>query len=271
MCPTPPKKCPKCKGTRFYQYDDNHGKICEVCCTHAGTPWRSYGKWWCKAGCGAERPEPTHKGPASAEPLHAAQPAEADIDWTYMNDPKKEIAKWLRTTLQSFEATIRADEAEKCNEHIEDAIRVERDENYREMNKQMAEQYETGYRKGLVENCIAMDKQLLNDLKAAKVGEPLDDLIKDIKEKAIAEERASKKTLIECPHVESQGICQKCIEFLRAQERTRIIGLVEKMKKEGCGCTRKSQLNSGCPGWTQEDAALVNDALSRIIEILKGR
>ncbi len=163
-----------------------------------------------------------------------------------------EIHDWLRTTLRSFEATIRADEAEKCNEHIEKAR-------------------EEGYRKGLVENCIAMNKQLLDDLKAAKVGEPLDDLIKDIKEKAIAEERASKKTLIECPHVESQGICQKCIEFLRAQERTRIIGLVEKMKKEGCGCTRKSQLNSGCPGWTQEDAALVNDALSRIIEILKGR
>jgi len=38
------------------------------------------------------------------------------------------------------------------------------------------------------------------------------------KEAAIQEERGK---LIECPHIESQGICQKCIEFIRAQERER--------------------------------------------------
>ncbi len=57
--------------------------------------------------------------------------------------------------------------------------------------------YEEGFRKGIVENCISMDAKMLAAFKEAKVGEPMHDLIKDIKEKAVAEERTRLLELIE--------------------------------------------------------------------------
>lgn len=51
--------CPRCNGTGFYSYDENHIKPCEVCCRHDrgwfplteahGRP----GMHACGAGCGA--------------------------------------------------------------------------------------------------------------------------------------------------------------------------------------------------------------------------
>jgi hypothetical protein len=55
--------CPKCAGTGGYMYDHNHGKICELCCSHPEgfkeldpEYWPdSKGKAYCVFGCGAER------------------------------------------------------------------------------------------------------------------------------------------------------------------------------------------------------------------------
>jgi hypothetical protein len=55
--------CPKCGGRRWYPYDANHGKPCEVCCQHDQGWWQlagdgygdDRGKWACKAGCGEMR------------------------------------------------------------------------------------------------------------------------------------------------------------------------------------------------------------------------
>lgn len=51
--------CKKCNGIGSYSYDDNHGKICEVCCKHNGGSWllekhygKDNGKWCCLLGCG---------------------------------------------------------------------------------------------------------------------------------------------------------------------------------------------------------------------------
>lgn len=52
-------KCSKCKDTGGYMYDENHGKICEVCCPHTGGWWvlrehygKDNGKFCCLGGCG---------------------------------------------------------------------------------------------------------------------------------------------------------------------------------------------------------------------------
>lgn len=54
--------CPKCHGTKGYMYDENHGKICEVCCDHDGEWWllkkhygKNNGKMCCGKGCGFVR------------------------------------------------------------------------------------------------------------------------------------------------------------------------------------------------------------------------
>jgi hypothetical protein len=54
--------CPKCHGTRWYAYDKNHSKPCEVCCKHDAGWWllkEHYGennnKWCCRVGCGTVR------------------------------------------------------------------------------------------------------------------------------------------------------------------------------------------------------------------------
>lgn len=59
---TKKEECPKCHGTGSYQYDENHGKICEVCCKHdkgflelQGHYGADNGKMCCKAGCGYTR------------------------------------------------------------------------------------------------------------------------------------------------------------------------------------------------------------------------
>lgn len=51
--------CPKCQGTGQYFYDEQHIKICDICCTHSDGWWkleRRYGKdngkYACKIGCG---------------------------------------------------------------------------------------------------------------------------------------------------------------------------------------------------------------------------
>jgi hypothetical protein len=51
--------CKSCNGTKSYQYDHNHSKMCEHCCNHDSGWWQlkdHYGedndKWCCKAGCG---------------------------------------------------------------------------------------------------------------------------------------------------------------------------------------------------------------------------
>lgn len=59
-------KCPKCNGTKWYQYSTTgtpHSKICEVCCTHEGTPVAdtANGKpndYYCAVGCGTKVPAP---------------------------------------------------------------------------------------------------------------------------------------------------------------------------------------------------------------------
>lgn len=58
------KSCPKCHGEGNYMYDDMHGQICELCCTHP-EGWISldpkfFGKDcikynFCKFGCGAKK------------------------------------------------------------------------------------------------------------------------------------------------------------------------------------------------------------------------
>jgi hypothetical protein len=57
------KDCPKCHGEGSYMYDDMHGQICELCCTHPEgfieldkEFWpEMVGKEVCKFGCGTER------------------------------------------------------------------------------------------------------------------------------------------------------------------------------------------------------------------------
>lgn len=58
--------CPKCNGRGTYFYDDKHGKICEVCCSHDLGWWQlglgpgcgdKAGKWACMRGCGTVREE----------------------------------------------------------------------------------------------------------------------------------------------------------------------------------------------------------------------
>jgi hypothetical protein len=51
--------CPKCHSSGWYQYDDMHFKICEVCCQHEQGWWllqeyygEDNGKYACKKGCG---------------------------------------------------------------------------------------------------------------------------------------------------------------------------------------------------------------------------
>jgi hypothetical protein len=31
--------CPKCKGTKWYSYDENHSTICNLCCQHEQGWW----------------------------------------------------------------------------------------------------------------------------------------------------------------------------------------------------------------------------------------
>jgi hypothetical protein len=59
-----PEPCPQCydpisaTNLGHYMYDENHGTICDLCCTHAQGWWlltEHYGNpgmWCCKAGCG---------------------------------------------------------------------------------------------------------------------------------------------------------------------------------------------------------------------------
>jgi hypothetical protein len=53
--------CPKCRGSGWYAYDENHGKPCELCCSHDQGWWpltELHGKpghWACLSGCGETR------------------------------------------------------------------------------------------------------------------------------------------------------------------------------------------------------------------------
>ena len=51
--------CGKCNGTGSYQYDHNHGTVCDACCPHDQGWWLlmhhygdNNGKYCCKRGCG---------------------------------------------------------------------------------------------------------------------------------------------------------------------------------------------------------------------------
>ena len=57
--------CKKCGGSGTYMYDNNHGKICELCCPH-DQGWHEVTEGFtgykkgadnavCKAGCGTMR------------------------------------------------------------------------------------------------------------------------------------------------------------------------------------------------------------------------
>ena len=55
-------ECVKCGGRGWYNYDENHGKPCEICCKHDKGWWElqehygaDNGKWACRAGCGKLR------------------------------------------------------------------------------------------------------------------------------------------------------------------------------------------------------------------------
>lgn len=61
--PTRAESCPKCGGTGWYQYDDIHSTICDLCCRHEGGLWwltEDYfykrepdsKRWCCRSGCG---------------------------------------------------------------------------------------------------------------------------------------------------------------------------------------------------------------------------
>lgn len=60
-------ECPKCGGSGHYAYDDNHAKICEVCCPH-DQGWfelkehygNRNGQMCCKRGCGFTRERTPH-------------------------------------------------------------------------------------------------------------------------------------------------------------------------------------------------------------------
>ena len=54
--------CPACHGMGWYNYDHNHGKICEQCCPHNKGWWllqkyygEQNGKYACMGGCGTVR------------------------------------------------------------------------------------------------------------------------------------------------------------------------------------------------------------------------
>ena len=59
---TTPDKCKKCNDTGWYNYDHNHSKVCEACCTHSEGWWeltehyagyiKDANNNCCKAGCG---------------------------------------------------------------------------------------------------------------------------------------------------------------------------------------------------------------------------
>ncbi len=104
---------------------------------------------------------------------HDVQEAESWVEAT-----PECLIDWLRTTLESFEAKIRKEGEINIAALIESAKEV-------------------GYRKGIVENFIAMDKQMIDDIATAKYGDPLFDLIKDIKEAALTEERTRLHAAIE--------------------------------------------------------------------------
>jgi len=68
--------CPKCNGTGWYAYDDNHSQVCPACCTHDQGFW-DLTKWHtgydftegadngcCRNGCGTMRRDliPPNKG-----------------------------------------------------------------------------------------------------------------------------------------------------------------------------------------------------------------
>ena len=50
--------CAKCHGVGSYSYDENHGKLCELCCGHRSGPYefhdeaREYLNGYCSDGCG---------------------------------------------------------------------------------------------------------------------------------------------------------------------------------------------------------------------------
>ena len=56
--PGPDPNCKKCEGKGHYNYDHNHGKICEVCCPHDEGFWlltehhQNAGMMCCLRGCG---------------------------------------------------------------------------------------------------------------------------------------------------------------------------------------------------------------------------
>jgi len=54
--------CPKCRGNGSYSYNENHDKLCELCCDHDGGWWElkehygiNNGKMCCLKGCGFVR------------------------------------------------------------------------------------------------------------------------------------------------------------------------------------------------------------------------
>jgi len=53
-------RCPRCRGTGKWQYDDNHAQPCPDCCLHNQGVWMltyeygNGGSWCCKAGCGTK-------------------------------------------------------------------------------------------------------------------------------------------------------------------------------------------------------------------------
>jgi hypothetical protein len=60
----PVDDCPKCHGTRWFNYDKNHSQPCDLCCPHNSGWWllkehygENNGKWACRAGCGTIRSE----------------------------------------------------------------------------------------------------------------------------------------------------------------------------------------------------------------------
>jgi hypothetical protein len=70
--------CPKCQGTGWYKYDENHSTICSSCCPHTGGWWTLTPHYHgyiegsdnscCRDGCGTmkrdlpkEPPIPSHE------------------------------------------------------------------------------------------------------------------------------------------------------------------------------------------------------------------
>lgn len=98
-----PEVCVKCNGNGWYQYTTTgtpHSKPCEVCCKHTGEQWKHEdGKYYCRAGCGAEMPSPA----STEEWIERYGKAWEDT----FTDPYKQSVEFIKELLASHDQQLR--------------------------------------------------------------------------------------------------------------------------------------------------------------------